>query len=205
MDLVEYNGAARDIPDAELIVSEVRIGSSGRSRTIRSRRLGKKMLNGAQLAIDEANAAGGYGGKPFKLMLHNDYFRRCMGSRPSNEVASRWWMLRRSGLGDLRLHQRRHNHIALRASLKAEIPIVNSASTDPTISETIIPWYFTDLQDDRVQCYTLARHIYTEPGTEARCHFARERPLRTLRGEKVSRCVAATGPSRGDRAEVLSG
>jgi ABC-type branched-subunit amino acid transport system substrate-binding protein len=55
-------------------------------------------------------------------------------------------------------------HIALRLTLKAETPLVNSASTDPTIPETIIPWYFTDLQDDRVQGYTLARHIYTELG-----------------------------------------
>ena len=47
---------------------------------------------------------------------------------------------------------------------KAEIPIVNSASTDPTIPETYIPWYFTDLQDDRVQSLTLARRIYTELG-----------------------------------------
>ena len=46
--------------------------------------------------------------------------------------------------------------IALRVTLKAETPLVNSASTDPTIPETGIPWYFTDLQDDRVQGYTLA-------------------------------------------------
>ena len=52
----------------------------------------------------------------------------------------------------------------MRVALKAEIPIVNSASTDPTIPETYIPWYFTDLQDDRVQCLTLARRIYTELG-----------------------------------------
>ncbi len=31
------------------------------------------MLNGAKMAIDEANAAGGYGGKPFRLITHNDY------------------------------------------------------------------------------------------------------------------------------------
>ena len=55
-------------------------------------------------------------------------------------------------------------HIALRVSLKAELPIVNSASTDPTIPETLIPWFLTDLQDDRVQGYTLARRIYTEVG-----------------------------------------
>jgi hypothetical protein len=52
----------------------------------------------------------------------------------------------------------------LRVALRAEIPIVNSASTDPTIPETYIPWYFTDLQDDRVQSLTLARRIFTELG-----------------------------------------
>ena len=31
------------------------------------------MLHGAQLAVEEANARGGYGGKPFRLMPHNDY------------------------------------------------------------------------------------------------------------------------------------
>ncbi len=34
---------------------------------------GLRMLHGAQLAVEEANARGGYGGKPFSLMLHNDY------------------------------------------------------------------------------------------------------------------------------------
>ena len=55
-------------------------------------------------------------------------------------------------------------HIGLRVSLKSELPIVNSAATDPTIPETIIPWYFTVLQDDREQSYTLARRIYTDLG-----------------------------------------
>ncbi len=119
----------------------------------------RSMLNGAQMAIDEANAAGGYGGKPFKLMLHND---SAIWGASSNEVVKMVyddedWAIFGSISGDT-------THIALRASLRAELPIVNSASTDPTIVETIIPWYFTVLQDDRTQGYTLARHIYTELG-----------------------------------------
>src|SRR5581483_9029662 len=55
-------------------------------------------------------------------------------------------------------------HIGLRVALRSELPIVNSAATDPTVPETIIPWYFTVIQDDRVQCYTLARRIYTDLG-----------------------------------------
>ena len=56
----------------------------------------------------------------------------------------------------------------LRLTLKAETPLVNSASTDPTIPETIIPWYFTDIQDDRVQGYTLGSPHLHRTGPEAR-------------------------------------
>ena len=158
IDLVEYNGAARDIPVPKN-VSEVRIGFIGPLENHPDAALGKKMLNGAQMAIDEANAAGGYGGKPFKLMLHND---SAIWGASSNEVVKmvyddQDWAIFGSISGDT-------THIALRAALRAEIPIVNSASTDPTIVETIIPWYFSVLQDDRTQGYTLARRIYTDLG-----------------------------------------
>jgi len=158
VDLVEYNGAARDLPVSR-DVSEVRIGFIGPLENHPEAALGKKMLNGAQMAIDEANAAGGYGGKPFKLMLHND---SAIWGASSNEVVKmvyddQDWAIFGSISGDT-------THIALRAALRAEIPIVNSASTDPTIVETLIPWYFSVLQDDRTQCYTLARHIYTDLG-----------------------------------------
>jgi ABC-type branched-subunit amino acid transport system substrate-binding protein len=126
--------------------------------------------------VEEANAGGGYGGKPFKLMLHNDYDNWQAGAvygadRPtdptiwgsaSNEAVKmiyddKDWAI----FGSISSES---THIALRVALRAEIPIVNSASTDPTIPETYIPWYFTGLQDDRVQGLTLARRIYTELG-----------------------------------------
>ena len=137
---------------------------------------GLRMLHGAQLAVEEANARGGYGGKPFKLMEHNDYdnwqAKTVYGDdRPtdptiwgsaSNEAVKmvyddQDWAI----FGSISSES---THIALRVALRAEIPIVNSASTDPTIPETYIPWYFTDLQDDRVQSLTLARRIFTELG-----------------------------------------
>jgi branched-chain amino acid transport system substrate-binding protein len=159
-DLIEYNGAARDVPDPDLKdLSEIRIGFLGPIYAHPDQDKGNRMLNGANMAIDEANAAGGYCGKPFKLMLHND---SAIWGAASNEIVKmvyddKVWAMFGSISGDT-------THIALRVTLKAETPLVNSASTDPTIPETIIPWYFTDLQDDRVQGYTLARHIYTELG-----------------------------------------
>jgi ABC-type branched-subunit amino acid transport system substrate-binding protein len=159
-DLVEYNGAARDVPDPDLKdLSEIRIGFVGPLYAHPDQALGNRMLNGATLAVEEANATGGYGGKPFKLMVHND---SAIWGAASNEIVKmvydeKVWAMFGSVSADT-------THIALRVTLKAETPLVNSASTDPTIPETIIPWYFTDLQDDRVQGYTLARHIYTELG-----------------------------------------
>lgn len=159
-DLIEYNGAARDVPDPDLsALDAIRIGFIGPVQNHPDQAMGNRMLNGATLAIEEANARGGYCGKPFRLMLHND---STVWGASSNEVVKmvydeKVWAMFGSISGDT-------THIALRVTLKAETPLINSASTDPTIPETIIPWYFTDLQDDRVQGYTLARHIYTDLG-----------------------------------------
>jgi len=176
-DLVEYNGAARDVPDPDLkTLSEIRIGFLAPLYDHPDQALGNHMLNGASLAIDEANAGGGYGGKPFRLVTHNDYDNWQM-SKSASEGAARdsaiWGAASNDAVrmiyddkvwamfGSISSES---THIALRLTLKGETPLVNSASTDPTIPETIIPWYFTDIQDDREQGYTLARHIYSELG-----------------------------------------
>jgi ABC-type branched-subunit amino acid transport system substrate-binding protein len=170
-----YSGAGRDLPEPKGL-TEVRIGFFGPIEHSPQQIFGLRMLHGAQLAVEEANARGGYGGKPFTLMPHNDYdnwqAKTVYGDdRPtdptiwgsaSNEVVKmvyddKDWAI----FGSISSES---THIALRVALRAEIPIVNSASTDPTIPETYIPWYFTDLQDDRVQSLTLARRIFTELG-----------------------------------------
>ena len=175
-DLIEYNGAAREIPDPDLKdLTEIRIGFLAPLYDHPDQVLGNRMLNGAKIAIDEANAAGGYGGKPFRLITHNDYDNwqisspatgmakdsAIWGSASNDAVRmiydDKVWAM----FGSISAES---THIALRLTLKAETPLVNSASTDPTIPETIIPWYHTVIQDDRVQGYTLARHIYTELG-----------------------------------------
>ena len=176
-DLIEYNGAARDVPDPNLKdLSEIRIGFLAPLYDHPDQVRGNRMLNGARMAIDEANAAGGYCGKPFRLVCHNDYDNWQMGKAGATGVArdSAIWGAASNDAVRMIYDEKvwamfgsissESTHIALRVTLKAETPLVNSASTDPTIPETIIPWYFTDLQDDRLQGYTLARHIYTELG-----------------------------------------
>lgn len=175
-DLIEYNGAARELPDPDLKdLPEIRIGFLAPLYDHPDQVLGNRMLNGAKMAIDEANAAGGYTGKPFRLITHNDYDNWQISSAATGAAkdSAIWGAASNDAVrmiyddkvwamfGSISSES---THIALRLTLKAETPLVNSASTDPTIPETIIPWYHTVIQDDRVQGYTLARHIYTELG-----------------------------------------
>jgi ABC-type branched-subunit amino acid transport system substrate-binding protein len=156
----EYNGPAREegtVPASA--VSEVDLGFMAPLEHHKDQALGQAMLHGAQMAVDEANARGGYGGKPFRLRIHAD---SAIWGASSNELVKmayddKVWAMMSSLSADT-------THIALRVSLKAELPMVNSAATDPTIPETIIPWILTSLQDDREQGYTLARRIYTGLG-----------------------------------------
>ena len=156
----EYNGAASEIPTVTAAdVSEVAIGFLGPIENHKDLALGVAMRRGAELAIEEANAQGGYCGKPFRLKVHND---AATWGASSNEIVKmvydeKVWAMLGSVSGD-------STHIALRVSLRAELPIVNSAATDPTIPETIVPWILTSIQDDRVQSYTLARRIYSDLG-----------------------------------------
>lgn len=170
-----YTGAGRLIP-VPAHIHQVRIGFLGPIARQSDQPFGLDMLHGAQMAVDEANARGGYGGKPFVLMLHDDYSNWQFGAqggetRPTDSAIwgapideavkmiyqEKDWPI----FGSISSES---THMVLRLALKAEIPIVNSASTDPTIPETYVPWYFTDVQDDRVQAYTLARRIITELG-----------------------------------------
>jgi branched-chain amino acid transport system substrate-binding protein len=175
-DLIEYNGAAREVPDPDLKdLTEVRIGFLAPLYDHPDQGPGNRMLNGAEMAIDEANVTGGFGGKPFRLITHNDYDNWQISSAATgvSKDSAIWGSASNDAVrmiyddkvwamfGSISSES---THIALRLTLKAETPLVNSASTDPTIPETIIPWYHTVLQDDRVQGYTLARHIYTDLG-----------------------------------------
>ena len=172
-----YLGAGRDIPDPDLnTLTEIRIGFFAPIETNPDAVFGTRILHGAQLAVEEANARGGYGGKPFKLMLHNDYnnwqANAAYGINRPTEPAI-WGSAADEAVKMIYDDQdwaifgsvsSESTHMALRVALRAEISVVSSAATDPTIPETSIPWFFTNLQDDRVQGLTLARHIYAELG-----------------------------------------
>ncbi|MCX6301091.1 MAG: ABC transporter substrate-binding protein [Bacteroidia bacterium] len=118
--------------------------------------LGKQMLQGSELAIEEANNKGGYKGIPYKLMIHNDVG---LWGAAANEVVKMddekvWAFL--GSIDDV------VSHVAIRATLKLEILNVNTGDPDPTFTETAIPWVIRDIPDDRQSCYALVDRIFVK-------------------------------------------
>ncbi len=123
--------------------------------------LGIKMLQGAQLAVAHANELGGYRGTgiPYSLVVKND---NGLWGASANEIVQlaykdKVWAI----LGTI---DGANSHIAIRTALKAEVSVVNSGDTDPTFTETAIPWAFRNISDDRQMCYLLANYMFKTKG-----------------------------------------
>ena len=162
---MEYTGPGRAKPEPKdlktvklgfigPISPTVSVATGGRSH---EEALGTKMLQGATLAIEHANARGGYLKRkiPFELVVSND---NGLWGASGNEIIKmaykdKAWAI----LGTI---DGANSHIAIRVALKAEIVMMNSGNTDPTFIETNIPWVFRCISDDRQQGYLLVHYLY---------------------------------------------
>lgn len=119
--------------------------------------LGKQLIQGVRLAMDEANAAGGFNGIPFEMVLKNDNL--LWGSAANTLVdfveKDKVWAV----IGST---DSTSTHVALRAALKLEVPIINVGGVDPTLTETGIPWIIRLSIDDRQNSYRLATLLFEE-------------------------------------------
>jgi branched-chain amino acid transport system substrate-binding protein len=166
---MEYTGAGRAIPEPARvdsvkigfigpIMSTVSVATGGKSH---EESLGIQMLRGSRLAIEEANARGGYLKRriPYELVISND--NGLWGSSGNEIVKMAYkdhvWAI----LGTI---DGANSHIAIRVALKAEVTVMNTGDTDPTFIETNIPWVFRNIGDDRQQAYLLVDYIYRKLG-----------------------------------------
>jgi len=167
----EYYGHGREIPEPEHVDS-VKIGFLGPIEATVSvatggasheEPLGIMMLHGAELAIEHANAVGGYQPReiPYELIVRND---NGLWGSSGNEIVDlaykeEVWAI----LGTI---DGANSHIAIRVALKAEVPMMNTGDTDPTFIETKIPWVCRNITDDRQMSYALADYVYNTLGLE---------------------------------------
>ncbi len=157
LDPIQFYGAGRELR-APADLKEVRIGFLGPLSGSVMAPQGKQMLQGATLAMEEANKNGGYKGMPFVLMPHND---AGLWGAAANEVVKmddeKVWIFMGS-IDDI------VSHVALRAALKLEIFMLCVGDPDPTFSETNIPWLNRVIPDDRQSGYQLVTRIYKQDG-----------------------------------------
>jgi len=123
--------------------------------------IGRSVVRGMQIALDDANAAGGYKGKPFEAVIKND---TGLWGATANEIVSltyedKAWAV----IGTV---DGANTHIAIRVALRTDIPMVNVADLDPTLVETKIPWVIRVIPDDRQMTYTIAYYVYKQLGLE---------------------------------------
>jgi branched-chain amino acid transport system substrate-binding protein len=166
---LQYRGYGRRLPEPKNletvnigflgpIMKTVSVATGGASH---EEPMGLKMMQGAQLAIEEANAHGGYHGKhiPYALKVRND--NGLWGASGSEIVKLAYdekvWAI----VGTI---DGANSHIAIRVALKIEIPMMNTGDTDPTFIETNIPWVFRCISDDRQMCYVLADYVFKKLG-----------------------------------------
>jgi len=153
----EYHGPERELEEPT-DVEELRIGLFGPLKRSGAVSSGLSMRRGAELANAEANAEGGYRGKPFKLVFRSD--DQIWGS--AREVArlvyeDKVWAVMGSIGGQ-------STHIAEQIITKAHVVLIGPASTDPSLTQINIPWMFRCMPDDEHIARVLGTTLFRDRG-----------------------------------------
>ncbi|MCD6334582.1 MAG: ABC transporter substrate-binding protein [Candidatus Latescibacteria bacterium] len=153
----EYHGPERELAEPTDL-EEVRIGLFGPLKRTDAVSQGRSMRRGAELAIAEANAAGGHRGKPFEPVFRSD--DQIWGS--AREVArlvyeDKVWAV----MGSIGSES---THIAEQIITKAHVVLIGPASTDPSLTQINIPWMFRCMPDDAHIARVLGTHLFQDRG-----------------------------------------
>lgn len=150
-----FRGPGRDAPAAK--VSSIKLGLLAPLKDTPDAAAGISFKQGVELALEEANSQGGYNETPFALVARNDSL---LWGSSANTIADlayteKVWAV----FGSINSNS---THVALRAALKIDIPIINVGATDPTITEHAIPWIIRLTPDDRQTGYRFAKLLFAE-------------------------------------------
>jgi len=139
-------------------VTEVRIGVFGPTKGTLAE-AGASLRKGTQMAIDQANAEGGYQGIPFRLVFRPDDGPWGTAARQMVKLAyeDKVWAVLGSVDGP-------NTHIAEQIATKAWVPLVAPTASDPTLTQINIPWIFCCMPNDQQQALALAEYVFRTKG-----------------------------------------
>jgi branched-chain amino acid transport system substrate-binding protein len=153
----EFRGPGREA--AAPVVDAVRLGVLAPAGGPGAGR-GRRMQNGIDLAVADANGAGGFApGVPFELLVRAENESWGAAADAAVDLATRYGVW-----GFLGALEDEASHVVTRVILKLEVPMVNTSGSDPTLTEHNIPWLVRVRPDDRQACYALAQRIVRTDG-----------------------------------------
>jgi len=112
--------------------------------------VGRALVRGATLAVDQANATGGSDGRPIRLVRRWADDPWGAGSKEVIRLVfeDRAWALIGGPDGA-------STHVAQQIATKAHIPLIAPVSSDPSLTHTRVPWIFRLPPDDTAQAALL--------------------------------------------------
>ena len=112
---------------------------------------------GAELAVQKANEKGGFNGLPFRLVVRSMEGPWGTGSKEAVNLIfeDNVWAIMGS-------HDGRNAHLVEQAATKARIVFLSAWTSDPTLSQAFVPWYFSCVPNDLQQADALINEIYFE-------------------------------------------
>jgi len=112
---------------------------------------------GAELAVRKINESGGVNGCPLQLVVRSMEGAWGMGSKQAVNLIfeENVWAL----LGS---HDGRNAHLVEQAATKSTVVFVSTWSSDPTLSQAFVPWFYNCVPTDRQQADVLIDEIYNK-------------------------------------------
>lgn len=117
--------------------------------------LSREALYGAKLAIEQANEGGGFAGHNFELVTRSTDGPWGSGSKRAVSL-----VYDDSVCAIVTSLDGRNAHLAEQVITKAQVALVVTRATDPTITKAYVPWVFRVIPNDEQQARVLAREIY---------------------------------------------
>ena len=150
----EYSGPGGDTSDADNI-QEVRLGYFGPADPAHPD--GGDLWHAAQLAIEEANAQGGYHGKPFRLLSawSENPWGTGVAQLTRLVYEQKVWAI----IGGI---DGPSTHLAEQVTVKTRLTLISPVATDKTVNLTNVPWMFSLVPGDHLQAPLLADAIQHE-------------------------------------------
>jgi ABC-type branched-subunit amino acid transport system substrate-binding protein len=117
------------------------------------------VIKAAEFAIDQANDAGGYRGKDFKLIIRTAEGFWGAGSKESVSLVYEDQV--RAIVGAL---DGRNGHLAEQVATKSHLSYIETYATEPTLSQAFVPWFMRVVPNDNQQSATILNQIQSEGG-----------------------------------------